>query len=308
MHLTLLALALEVVAPTAAFVEPFAVAKDRAGNLYVCEHKGQKIVRVDPGGAVSRFAGTGSRGYGGDGGPADAASLADPHGIIIGPDDCMYVADTQNHRIRRIDLRTRIVTTIAGTGERGYSGDGGPAAKAQFNGTYGLALDESGRRLYVADLGNRRIRQIDLKTGIVTTVAGNGERGIPPDGAAAAGSPLVDPRAVAVDARGSVYILERNGNALRVVDKSGRIRTLISPESVEPPMKGPKHLWIDRGGAVIIADAENHLIRRFANGALTTIDAGQLRRPHGVYTDSSGALYIADSDNNRVLKMQLPRR
>lgn len=308
MHLIALAMALQAVALDATFVEPFAVAKDRAGNLYVCEHKGQRITRVDPGGAVTRFAGTGTPGYGGDNGPADSASFTDPHGIVIGPDQQMYVADTQNHRVRRIDLRTRIVTTIAGTGERGYSGDGGPATEAQFNGTFGIALDAGGRRLYVADLGNRRIRSIDLKTGIVTTVAGNGERGVPPDGSEAVDSPLLDPRAVAVGAKGEVYILERNGNALRVVDRSGRIRTLIGPGSATPDMKGPKHLWVAGDGGVIIADAENHLIRRFAGGALTTIETGSLNRPHGVYVDGSGTLYIADSYNSRVVQMKLPGR
>jgi DNA-binding beta-propeller fold protein YncE len=305
MHFLLLALAIETVAPQAAFVEPFAVAKDRAGNLYICEHKGQKITKVDPSGAPSIFAGTGSAGYGGDNGPAAAASFRDPHGIVIAPDNRMYVADTQNHTIRRIDLRTGVIATIAGTGERGYSGDGGPAAKAQFNGTFGIALDGGGRRLYVADLGNRRIRMIDLKSGIVTTVAGDGTRGVPPDGAKAIDSPLVDPRAVAVGPKGDVYILERNGNALRVVDTQGRIRTLIAPGSVQPDMKGPKHLCVDRDGSVIIADAENHLIRRYAKGVLTTLDAGQLKRPHGVYVDRSGTLYIADSDNHRVVRLSL---
>ena len=174
MHLLLLALAIEVVAPQATLEEPFAAARDRAGNLYICEHKGQKITRIDPAGAVTRFAGTGTPGYGGDSGPAPAASFTDPHGIVIAPDNRMYVADTQNHRIRRIDLRTGIITTIAGTGERGYSGDGGPAVKAKFDGTFGIALDAGGRNLYVADLGNRRIRRIEIESGIVTTVAGNG--------------------------------------------------------------------------------------------------------------------------------------
>ena len=154
--------------------------------------------------------------------------------------------------------------------ERGYSGDGGPAVEARFDGTFGIALGRG--KLYVADLGNRRVRVIDLRTGIVTTAAGNGERGVPPDGAEAARSPLVDPRAVAVGPAGDLYILERNGNALRVVDTAGRIRTLIAPGSVKPDLKGPKHLCVDPDGGVVIADAENHLIRRFLNGALTTID------------------------------------
>ena len=287
-----------MVAPTAAFVEPFAVAKDAAGNLYVCEHNGQKIVRVDPAGAVTRFAGTGTAGYGGDNGPADAASFTEPHGIVIGPGNLMYVADTQNHRVRRIDLRTRVITTIAGTGERGYSGDGGPAVEAQFNGTFGIALGAGGRKLYVADLGNRRIRVIDLKSGVVTTVAGNGERGVPSDGAVAINSPLLDPRAVAAGPDRKVYIIERNGNALRVVDQRGRIRTLLAPG-----MKGPKHLCLDSAGGIFIADTENHLIRKYANGVFKTIETGPLNRPHGVYVDSSGALYVADSENNRVLKL-----
>lgn len=300
MHPILLAVALEVIAPGTVFLEPFGVAEDAAGNLYVCEHKGQKIMRVDPRGAVTRFAGTGDRGYGGDNGPADAASFTDPHAIVISPGGRMYVADTQNHRIRRIDLRTRVITTSAGTGERGFAGDGGPAVKAQFNGTFGIALDRD--RLYVADLGNRRVRLIDLKSGMVSTVAGNGTRGVPEDGAQAADSPLMDPRAVAADAKGNLYILERNGHALRMVDRSGRIRTLIGPGT----MKGPKHLWIARDGGIIIADTENNLIRRYANGALTTIGTEPLKRPHGVYLDRSGALYIADSDNNRVVRLRGP--
>jgi DNA-binding beta-propeller fold protein YncE len=306
MHVLLIALAIEVVAPQTVFEEPFAVARDKAGNLYVCEHRGQKIAKVDPRGAVSRFAGTGTAGYSGDGGPAASAALRNPHGIVIGPDNrSMYVADTENHVIRRIDLGSGTISTVAGTGERGYSGDGGPALKAQFNGTYGLALDRSGQRLYVADLGNRRVRMVDLKSGTISTVAGTGTQGVPPDGAAAAESPLVDPRAVAVGSGGEVYILERSGNALRVLDSAGRIRTLVAPGSVKPDMKGPKHLWVARDGSVIIADAENHLIRKYAGGALTTLDTGALRRPHGVYVDASGVLYIADSENNRVLKLPL---
>ena len=304
MHLLLLALAIEVVAPQATLEEPFAAARDRAGNLYICEHKGQKITRIDPAGAVTRFAGTGSPGFGGDNGPASAASFTDPHGIVIAPDNRMYVADTQNHRIRRIDLRTGIISTVAGTGERGYSGDGGPAVKAKFDGTFGIALDAGGRKLYVADLGNRRIRRIEIESGIVTTVAGNGTSGVPRR-ARAAESPLVDPRAVAADGKGNVYILERNGNALRVLDRGGPHphpdragHCEARYEGAQTPLRGPRR-------------QPDHRRRRKPPGPQVCrrrpdyARNGAASRPHGVYVDGAGTLYICDTDHNRMLKLKL---
>ena len=301
-------------------VEPFAVDFGRNGEWYICEHKGERIVRVDRAGNTTLLAGTGIAGNSGDGGAATAAAMRDPHGIAITKDRQMYVADTQNHTIRKIDLKTGMMTTIAGTGERAFSGDGGPAAKAAFNGTFGIALNAAQNRLYVADLTNRRVRMIDLKAGTIQTVAGNGERGVPADGSNAAQSPLVDPRAVTVDSKGNVYVLERGGNALRVVDMQGKIRTVIAPGSISPNLNGPKHLCVDKRDNVIIADAENHLIRRYEpkTGKTVTIagtgekgthvDAAdplrtQLNRPHGVAFDSSGTLYISDSYNHRVLKV-----
>jgi DNA-binding beta-propeller fold protein YncE len=298
-------------------VEPFAVDFGSNGEWYICEYKGQRIVRM-PGAAI--LGGTGVVGNSGDGGPASAAAVRDPHGIAVSRDGRMYVADTLNHTIRRIDLKSGVITTIAGTGEKGFAGDGGPASKAQFNGTYAIALNRSGNRLYVADLENRRVRMIDTKTGVISTLAGNGQSAVPVDGSDAASSPLVDPRAVAVDSKGNVYILERRGNALRVVDTKGKIRTLISPGSVQPNLNGPKHLCVDGKGAVIIADAENNLIRKYDphTGKTVTI-AGtgvkgsrinpsnpldtELHRPHGVAVDPGGALYISDSYNHRILKL-----
>ena len=308
---------IEQVAAGVKLIEPFGVAFDRTGALYICEHKGEKITRLDRAGTASLFAGTGVASYGGDGGPANQAALRDPHGLVIAPDQVMYIADTLNHRIRKVDLKTGAISTFAGTGVAGYSGDGGAATKAAFNGVFGIALNPAGDKLYVADLSNRRIRMIIVKTGIISSIAGNGTDGIPSDGAAAAESPLEDPRAVAADSQGNVYILERRGNALRVVDKKGKIRTVIKPGS----MNGPKHLCVDKKGNVIIADAENHLVRKYSphDGSTVTI-AGpgqkgdhiepadplktELNRPHGVYVDSSGDLYITDSYNHRILKMK----
>jgi sugar lactone lactonase YvrE len=312
---------IEPVAAGLKLIEPFGVAFDRGGALYICEYKGEKITRLDRAGKATLFAGTGEASYGGDGGPASQAALRDPHGLVIGPGEVMYIADTLNHRIRKVDLKTGVISTFAGTGTAGFSGDGGPAAKAAFNGVFAIALNPPGDKLYIADLSNRRIRMIVLKTGIVTSIAGNGTDGIPSDGAAAAESPLQDPRAVAADSQGNVYILERRGNALRVVDKHGKIRTVIKPGSISPNMNGPKHLCVDKKGNVIIADAENHLIRKYSprDGSTVTI-AGtgqkgdhiepgdplktQLNRPHGVFVHSSGDLYITDSYNHRIVKMR----
>jgi sugar lactone lactonase YvrE len=315
------AASIEQVAAGLKLVEPFGVAFDRSGALYICEYKGEKITRVDRKGTAAAFAGTGVASYSGDGGPASQAALRDPHGLLIGPGDVIYIADTLNHRIRKVDLKSGAISTIAGTGEAGYSGDGGPATKATFNGVFGIDLNRSGDKLYVADLSNRRIRMIALKTGIVTTIAGNGTDAAPSDGAIAAESPLQDPRAVAVDSRGDVYILERRGNALRVVDQKGKIRTLIKPGSVKPDLNGPKHLCVDREDNVIIADAENHLVRKYSPGdGATVVIAGtgqkgdhiepgdplktQLNRPHGVFVRPSGDLYITDSYNHRILRLR----
>jgi sugar lactone lactonase YvrE len=165
------------------------------------------------------------------------------------------------------------------------------------------------------------VRVIDLQTGIVTTAAGNGASAVPNDGQRAAEAPLVDPRAVAVAKNGDLYILERRGNALRVVGSDGLIRTVIAPGSIKPDLNGPKHLAIDRSGHVLIADTENHMIRRYSlrDRSLTAI-AGtgakgsrfaaenplgtELVRPHGVAVHPSGDLYISDTENNRVLRLR----
>jgi sugar lactone lactonase YvrE len=299
-------------------MEPFAVAFDAQGNLYICEHTGQRLIRVDPAGQATSVAGTGELGLSGDRGPAAQAQFDHPHGVVFHrPSNALFVADTRNHRIRRVDLTRHTIDSFAGT-EQGFGGDGGLATVARFDGTF--AIDLRGNFLYVADLGNRRVRRIHVDSQVVETVAGNGEKGVPADGALAKDSPLVDPRAVAADSQGSVYVLERGGNALRRVDRAGRIKTLIGASDLDPPLKGPKHLCIDRRDRVIIADAENHLIRMYdPAGGRTVVLAGtgepgtfidendprktQLTRPHGVYVDENDVLWVSDSYNGRVLKL-----
>jgi sugar lactone lactonase YvrE len=307
---------------------PFGVDLLPTGNLVVVEMLGGRILSIDPKGIMSLRAGVGGKGFAGDEGPAQEAKFNGPHNLIVDKGGNIFIADTWNNRIRRIDPRNR-VTTFAGKGTKGFSGDGGAAAQAEFGGIYCIAFDPSQKHLYLADLDNRRIRAIDMDRGIVTTIAGNGESGVPKDGGEAEKSPLVDPRAVAADDKGNIYILERKGNALRVVDASGKIRTLVGPKvSVATDeegrnsrsLKGPKHLCIDREGDVIIADSDNHQIRKYipSEKKLVTLagtgKAGsqglggpprevELNQPHGVFVAPDGTLYIADSTNHRVLKV-----
>jgi len=307
---------------------PFGVDVLPTGSLVVVEMLGGRLLSIDSKGTMDLRAGVGGKGFMGDEGPAQKAQFNGPHNLVVDRSGDIYVADTWNNRIRRIDLKNRI-TTFAGTGVKGFSGDEGAAAKAEFGGIYCIAFDPGQKNLYVADLDNRRIRVIDMHRSIVSTVAGNGKSGVPNDGDDARQAPLVDPRAVTADEEGNIYVLERKGNALRVVDPSGKIQTLVGPkvtvttdEAGKPPksLKGPKHLCIDRDNNVIIADSDNHQIRKYVPGEkklVTIVGTGkagnkgvglsplevELNQPHGVFVDSEGTLYIADSSNNRVLKV-----
>ena len=310
--------------------EPFAVTFDGSGNTYIVEMAGNRVRVLSPDGAFRVLAGTGEKGFAGDGGPAEKAQFNGPHHLLMGPDGHLYVADTWNNCIRRIDLKTGVITRFAGTGEKGFSGDGGKATAATFGGLYAIAFHENA--LYTADLDNRRIRAIDLATGIVRTVAGNGEKGVPKDGEPALTQPLVDPRAVAVDAQGNVYICERAGHALRVVDGKGLIRTVAGTGQAgfsgdggparTAALNGPKHISVDADGTVLITDTENHVIRRYsppdgtmrrvagtgekAGGGLGSApEACPLNRPHGAQPHPrTGEIYISDSDNHRVLRIE----
>ncbi len=312
--------------------EPFAVDFDPSGNMVIAEMgKGNRLLRMDKKGIVRVIGGTGEKGYGGDGGPALRAVFNGVHNLAITANGSIYLADTWNNRIRRLAGDSLDVTTVAGTGEKGFSGDGADATKAALGGIYCATLDFKDERLYMADLPNRRIRYLDLKSGTIHTFAGNGQKGRPEEGAIAARSPLVDPRAVAADRKGNVYILERGGHALRVVRPDGRIHTVVNAAgkkgatgdggpAIDATLNGPKHICIDLEDNVIIADAENNLIRKYlpATGQIIRL-AGtgrkgpkgvggdplhvELARPHGVTVHKDGTLYITDSYNDRILKI-----
>jgi DNA-binding beta-propeller fold protein YncE len=313
------------------FNAPFGVEFDPAGNMIIVELNGHRVRKMDRQGNITTIAGTGVLGPTGDGGPAREAQFNGIHNLAIARNGDILLADTWNNRVRKIDAKSGVVSTVAGTGQRGFNGDGGSAAKAQFGNIYCASLDPKGENLYLADLDNRRIRVVHLQSGDVRTLAGNGQRGVPEDGAVAVNAPLVDPRAVAVDGQGTVYVLERTGNALRAVNAQGKIRTVVGTgqkgatgdggKALQATLNGPKHLCIDLEGNVIIADAENHLIRKYVpkEGKIVRIagtgqkgtaglggppELAELNQPHGVYVHPSGTLYISDSSNNRILKIE----
>ncbi len=316
--------------PGEKLVTPFGVDFGPDGTAYIVEMaKGERLRKI-ANGTVVTVAGTKEKGSAGDGEKGLNATFNGMHSLAVGPDGVIYLADTWNNRIRTFDPKNGSVAKFAGTGEKGFDGDGGPADDAKFGGVFCLAFDAKKENLFVTDLDNRRIRKIEMKKRIVTTVAGNGQKGLPLDGARATDQPLVDPRAACVDSKGRLYILERSGHALRVVDEKGAIRTVagtgkaggegLGGPALKAALNGPKHLCVDADDSVIIADTENHRIVRYVpkTGNLEAVagtgkkgpalDADpkrvELSQPHGVAVQpKTGILFVTDSYNNRILKI-----
>lgn len=321
-----------VSATQAAMNQPFGIDFDPDGNAYVIELKGERLLQIDRSGTLHVLGGTGKTGNDGDGGPALAARFNGMHSLAMGRDGLVYLADTWNNRVRRYDPARKTVDAFAGTGVKKYGGDGGPAREALFSGVFCIVLDPAGKELFVTDLDNRRIRAIDLAAGTVRLVAGNGQKGVPADGSDAKTSPLVDPRACAVDRKGNVYILERGGHALRVVRPDGTIHTAIGTgkaglsgdggDARLATLNGPKHLCIDLDDNVIVADTANHVVRRYtpADGRIVRVagtgkkgDSGRggdplavtFNEPHGVHVRPDGSFYIVDSMNHRIFRWRV---
>jgi uncharacterized protein (TIGR03437 family) len=248
----------------------------------------------------------------GDGGPATAAQISTIQGIAIDRWGNLYLSDTGNHRVRKIST-SGVITTIAGTGVAGFSGDGGPAATAQLNLPYGLATDLAGY-LYVADYGNDRVRRIGLD-GLIVTVAGNGTQGSTGDGGAATGAQLLSPRNVAVDAVGNFYFSEFHGHRVRKVTPGGIISTVAGTgvagfsgdgfQAVNAQLDLPAGLALDRLGALYIADSGNGRVRKILTGGIISTYLGDplkipLGTPVAVAVDMAGTLFVADSGNRVV--------
>src|SRR6185436_8991138 len=188
---------------------PYGLAIGPDGALYFCEIGNHRVRRLDlKTGLISTAAGSGRKGYAGDGGPALAADLNEPYEVTFDTRGNMVFVEMQNHVVRRVDAKSGIISTIAGTGMPGFSGDGGAASAAQLRQPHSIVFDRQGR-LLICDIGNHRIRRVDLGTGKIETWAGTGERKPTPDGAPIAGTPLNGPRAIAVAPDGNLYLALR---------------------------------------------------------------------------------------------------
>ena len=310
---------------------PYGMTIGPDGALYFCEVDNHIVRRLDlKTHKLSSVAGSGKKGYSGDGGPALQATLSAPHEVRLDRAGNIYIAERDNHVIRRVDAKTHVITTLAGTGVAGFSGDGGPASKAQLRQPHSIAFDSSGR-LYICDIGNHRIRRVDLKTGNIETFAGTGERQPTPDGASLDNAPLNGPRAMAFDRNGDMFLVLREGNAVYHIDMRRRIIHHLAGTGKqgysgdggparEALLSGPKGISIAPDGSVFIADTESHTIRRIdtKKGTIETIaGTGQrgegsdgdaracaLARPHGILVDPKGVIYIADSENHRILVLK----
>lgn len=305
----------------------YCVARGPDGALYLCDMDNHRIRRVGADGKIETIAGSARRGYAGDGGPAIEAALDQPYEIAWDKEGHLYFVELGNHCVRRIDAQTGRISTIAGVGKPGFGGDGGPATRAQLNQPHSLAFDPAGD-LFVCDILNHRIRKIDMKTGLISTWSGTGERRTAADGAPILGSPLHGPRALAFGPDGNAYLALREGNALLLLDsKANTLRRVAGTgkpgfrgnggPAREALLSGPKGVSLAPNGDVYLADTESHSIRylKAATGTLELLAGDgekgdgpdgddplhcRLARPHGVFVDRDGAVYIGDSENHRV--------
>jgi streptogramin lyase len=307
--------------------DPYGLVRGPDGALWFCEHNGHRIRRIAPDGTITTVAGTGERGYTGDGGPASAATLDLPHEIRFDRGGNLLIADTGNNAVRRVDGKTGIITTIAGgPSRRGYAGDGGPALTASLRGPHSIQLDAAGK-LYICDAGNHVIRIVDPATGLITTFAGTGRPGPTPDGSPIASTPLDNPRSLDVDPDGNLWLVTREGNQVLKFDiKAGVIRHVAGtgasgftgnggPAKLAT-LSGPKGIALDAAGNAWLADTESHTVRMIdgASGKLELVvgtgtkgdgpDGDPLRcalnRVHGVFVDADGSVFIGDSEAHRI--------
>jgi sugar lactone lactonase YvrE len=294
--------------------------------LYFCDLDNQRLRRLDlQTRKLTTIAGNGERGYKGDGGAAIDAAMNMPHELRFDRQGNIYAAERDNHVVRKVDAKTGLISTVAGTGTAGFSGDGGPGTAAMLRQPHSIVFDRDGS-LLICDIGNQRIRRLNIATGLIDTYAGTGEARATPEGAPLSGAALNGPRTLAPGPNGDLYLALREGNAIYRIDN--RTKTLHrvagtgqsgysgdGGPALEASLGGPKGLAYSGRGALYVADTENHVIRRIdlATGIITTVLGDgtrgdgpeseplhcRLSRPHGVEADAAG-LYVSDSEAHRI--------
>ena len=308
--------------------EPYGLTIGPDGSLYFCDIAFHVIRRVDKEGRISTVAGSGKKGYAGDGGIATKALLAEPYEIKFDTDGSMYFVEMVNNLVRKVD-RAGTISTVAGTGQSGFSGDGGPARAATFNKPHSIALDGKGS-LFICDIGNQRVRRVELEAGVVTTFTGTGEKSVPKNGSSFVDAAVSGPRAIDFTAMGDVILALREGNSVYRLDLANKQFAHLAGTGKQgntgdggparsATLSGPKGVAIAPNGDIYLADTESHTIRvlRHSSGIIETV-AGDgkkhdgpdgdpkscgLARPHGVCVDSAGNIFIGDSENFRVRKL-----
>jgi uncharacterized protein (TIGR03437 family) len=312
-------------ATSAQIYSPLGVAADSTGNLYIADTLNNVVRRVDSKGIITTFAGNGSAGSGGDGGAATSAQLNAPQGLAVDSAGNLYIADTQNHRVRKVTAST--ISTVAGSGTAGFGGDNGPAVSAQLNLPFGVALDAAGN-LYIAEFGNNTVRKVNT-AGTISTVAGNNVSGYAGDGGAATSAQLNGPKSVALDPAGNLYIADTGNNRVRQVAPNGNITTFAGNgnagfagdggPALNAQAGNPTALATDSVGNLFIADGSARIRKVFLTGVINTIAGGSARGyagdggpslgallngPAALAVNTAGAVFIADSLNNAVRLLQ----
>ncbi|MDI9319194.1 MAG: T9SS type A sorting domain-containing protein [Phycisphaerales bacterium] len=315
-------------ATSAELAQPVAVARDGSGNVYISDQGNHRIRKITfSTGVISTIAGSSTFGYSGDGGAAVSAKLYYPAGIAVDGLGNVYFADQGNHRIRKITTSTGVITTIAGTGTIGFSGDGGAATSAMINNPAGVAVDNSGN-VYFSDQYNQRIRKITASTGNISTIAGTGAYSYSGDGGAATSATFQNPAGIRVDASGNIFIADLFNHVIRKITAStGAISTVAGTgtagfsgdggSATSANLNYPIDVSFDDSANLYISVQNSHRIRKvsastgYINSVVGTGTAGysgdgglataaQISYPTGIATDGGGNIYIADHENHRI--------